>query len=189
MSSELHAYRADDELAAALAEHHTQRKKWSATVAAWDGAHPDNRLLFRKGGFTMDQHAIGFTDGRPDEAPPAGLSRASTRVELIPRKRVKAGLEWQNVLDEINDGYPRVEPVFNRFGVPSNMWVGNRIAATTYADAGSHGWLVANAYDLAGDSGGFHKADGDPLRHLTPIRLSEFYRIKEQLDAERSVSS
>jgi hypothetical protein len=183
--SDLHAYLASDELAAALAEHHAERKTWQAKVAAWDDAHPLTKLLFRKSGFTMDREAIGFTDGAPDSPPPSGLSRAQTRVELIPRKRIKAGEAWQAVLDEINDGAPMVEPIFSRFGVPSSMWVGQGISPTQYADAGEDGWLVVNLYALSGDGGQFHKAAGDPLAHLTPIPLSEFYRIKERLEAER----
>lgn len=185
--ADLHPYRAGDDLAAALRAHHAERQVWNAKVAAWDESHPDRRLLFRKSGFSMDRKAVGFTDGKPKEDPPAGLSRAQTRIELVP-KRSKAGRRWQDVLNEMNAACPRVEPIFDRFGVPSSRWVGQSISATRYAIAGEHGVIVVNRYDLATDGGGFREAEGDPLVHLTPMPLSEFYAIKEALDDTKVTS-
>lgn len=180
---DLHAYRASDELADALREYHQRRFEFERDVAAWDREH-DTKLLWRYGGFSTDKRPVGFTD--PDHAAPTpkGLSRAKTRTELLP-VRGKAGNEWRDILDRFNT-YPKIAPLWDRFGVPSYVWLAgpgfsSRIIAVDFGDAGDDGVIVYAEADL---TRGRDQQESPLSPHLTPIPLSEFYRIKERLEAK-----
>ena len=189
--SDLHAYRASDELTAALREYHEQRFEFEKSVAEWDREH-DTKLLWTHAGFSSDRKPCGFTDPDPKSLPPKGLSRAQTRVELIP-VRGKAGNEWRDILARFNV-YPRIQPLWDRFDVPSHTWqagpgFSSRITAVSYGDAGDDGVIVYAEGDLTVSTSD-RSGDAQELsKHLTPMSLSEFYAIKERLEARKESKS
>lgn len=187
--SDLHAYRASDELAAALREYHSQRFEFERSVAEWDREHEATKLMWAHSGFSTDRTPTGFTDSDRKSPPPKGLSRAQTRVELIP-VRGRAGNEWRDVLTRFN-AYPTIQPLWDRFGVPSHTWkagpgFSSRITAVDYGDAGDDGVIVYAEGDLTVSTSDRNGDAQELSAHLAPISLSEFYRIKESLEAERS---
>jgi hypothetical protein len=184
---DIHAYRPSDELAAALLGHMSADEEFVTQVKAWDAEHPGTELMWSTHGFSTDRSPVGFADGHT--AVPDGLSRAKTRTTLRP-VRGAAGRPWRDLLARF-DKKPRVEPIWRQFDVPAhgdgfgNGRGGFYIAATHFVDAGEDGVIVFCKYDLTRRSGYDEPRTLSP--HLTPIPLSEFYRIKERLDAERSV--
>lgn len=187
--NDVHAYRASDELAAALRAFRETEREFGEQITAWDTAHPGHELLWVADSFSAGKRAVGFTDGQ-DEVP-SGLSRAKTRTELRPKK-TKAGKPWQDTLDWANKR-PSVEPVYSRFGIPAATDGGARggnslsryIMSTQWGDAGDDGVLVYTRGDLRHPFFGSDKP-AEISEHLTPIPLSEFYAIKERLDVERA---
>lgn len=173
--TDLYVYRASDELAAALREHHAADRAFSERVLAWDDAHPGTGLMWKREGFTIDERPVGFHDGHAEV--PEGLSRAKTRSELIP-VRTKAGDPWREILARFEDR-PKVDPIWSRFEVPGFVIDLGRagVAITYYRDAGTDGVLVLCAAALERDN-----TAGKTPRHLSPMKLSEFYAIKERLD-------
>lgn len=187
--SDLHAYRASDELAAALREHAAADDAFCREhVEPFDRDNPGHELLWARRAMTMDKRAVGFCDGEDDV--PSGLSRASTREELRPKK-TEAGQAWQDVLERMADR-PKASRVLHEFGVPEAARGGGApsggtyVSATQWADTGETGVIVFNGGDLAERP--FGRDAGGLTEHLTPIPLSEFYAIKERLDAERDTA-
>jgi hypothetical protein len=188
--SDVYAYRASDELAAALREYAQRDQAFCEQIEAFDRDNPGHELLWSGRGLSADRRPVGFKDGE-DEVPP-GLSRAKTRVELRPKK-TKAGKPWQDVLDRMKER-PKVDDVFSAFDVPISAFGdiapsgGQYVCSTSWADAGPDGVLVVNGADLDRAPWRRHNSEGRGP-HLTPIPLSEFYAIKERLDAEREVAA
>jgi hypothetical protein len=189
--SDLHAYRASAELAAALIEYQQEHRAFGEKITAWDLEHPGNELLWRRGPWSADQTPCGFADKHGDA--PAGLSRCKERRFLIP-KRGPAGAPWRDVLAWAGTG-PSLDKVLRRFDVPPSADgpyrddLSHRVAPTQWANCGADGVVVVNRYDLVRE-----REEGGPepkplTRHLTPIPLSEFYTIKERAEAASAVSS
>ncbi len=178
------AYRASDELATALRECKQRFREHRSVVDEWDEAHPERTIVWFGGsGMTPDQWPGGFKDGTEDVPP--GLSRAKSRPWLI-ATRTKAGEPWRKVLARMTP--PSIEKVLRRFGVPPSAYgpetsSGMYVAATRWLDGGDRGVFVVNQYELGrGTFGGSGEGIGE---HLTPARLSEFYAVKEALEAEK----
>lgn len=190
--ADLHAYRASDELAGALREYRQRQDEFGARVVAFDQDHPGHELLWIREGFAAadDKRAVGFVDGTDDV--PDGLSRAKTRTELRPKK-TKAGKPWQDVLDAMNSDRPKVSPVLRQFDVPTAAEGGPgphfgsfRIAPTQWGDAGGDGVIV---YAFAPLTRPVLEDEQALSPHLTPVPLSEFYAIKERLEATATEST
>lgn len=177
--STIHAYRASDELASALREHRARFTEFLETVHRFDREHPGNELVWVQDPFAADQRPVGFRDG--GDLVPAGLSRAKSRAWLRPA-RGAAGQPWRDTLVAMAKR-PALEPVLRQFDVraygegPGTGTGGYYVAPTQWIDAGPDGALVACRYDIAVN----HDGEPDLTPHLTPMRLSEFYAIKERL--------
>ena len=167
--SDLHAYRASDELATALRSFADEYGTCVDAVWRWDNENPGTKLVFLGGGFGPDPSLVGFSDSA-DEVP-KGLSRNQQRDWLIPA-RGKAGDPWRQILESMK--LPSEAAVYRRFEVPAwaqgdgNGRGGVYVSTTGFLDAYQHGVFVGNAYE-------FDK----PGPHLTPVKLSEFYAAKE----------
>lgn len=189
--SDAYAYRASADLASALREYAAADNAFRATVVAYDGQNPGCRILWAQSPFSADMHPMGFEDTTDDV--PEGLSRRRGRRSLIP-KRGRAGEPWQAVLDEMAKR-PRVEKVYQRFGVPtagrggSTGTGGHYLAPTRFLDGGdAAGVLVACKYDLATNP--LRDTPGQGLgKHLTPVPLSEFYAVKERLERDQAATT
>lgn len=182
------AYRASDELAAALREHDAADKVFCTRVEQWDAEHPDHGSRWARSPFSADQHFVGFYDGTSEV--PTGLSRAKSRKTLLP-KRGDEGKSWRAVQRWMSQR-PEVERVLHAHKVPSGTeYPSNRdgsffTAPTRWFDGEDDGVLVYCDRDLATARHGRGANIGE---HLTPMPLSEFYAIKERLDAKRAVAS
>lgn len=186
---EPHPYRADGELAAALRLHGDVDQEFLDTVRAWNAEHPGTEILWSRGVFSADDRPVGFADGH--EQAPAGLSRRRERRYLIPR-RGAAGAPWRDLLAWAGTR-PSLDKVLRRFGVPTHADgptrddLSHAVAPTQWADCGEDGVVVFNHYDLVARRLIDGPAEPQSLtRHLTPMPLSEFYAIKERLDAARA---
>lgn len=173
-------YRASEELAAALFDFRERVKAFDVQVDEFNAAHPGHEVVWTRGVFTADPHPRGFADDTA-EVPP-GLSRAKSRTYLVPR-RGRAGEPWRAALARFGCR-PSVGRVFRQHGVrehgdgPGTGTGGYYIASTRWFDAGDDGVIVVCKYDIGVDRNGAP----DLSEHLTPLRLSEYYRIRESLD-------
>lgn len=183
-----HAYRASDEFATALRAKSVDENRFrDEVIIPWDEAHPDTKTLWSRSPFSTRRDCIGFTDPG-GEKPPAGLSRRRGRKQLIPLKS-KAGEPWREHKDRVNAG-PSVADAFREFEVPDHVLGPGRLYTVGLlpdGDGPSDPVYITSGYPLEGredDESSFRSRT--PLTpHLTPIPLSEFYAVKERLDAER----
>ena len=170
-----HAYRASDQLAAALRQRREELSAWSAQVVAWDAEHPDTPMLWSRSAFGGDKRLCGFADKRPDQPPPAGLSRAQSRVELIPA-RGRKGDPWREVVATF-DTSPSIDEVFRDHDVQPYLIVhehGRCYTPGIWEDGDT--WWITCTVPLF---------DGGEHPHLTPAPLSEYYAAKEAADARK----
>lgn len=121
-------YRAKPELAAALRAMRADRKKfWDTVIKPFQDEYPDNPPMWRR-----QQVCIGFGDGRPDQEPPAGLSRAKRRDHLIP-VRTKPGDVWRDCMGRLNQ-LPSPERVLREFNVPTEVFGPGHLYFTSWMD-------------------------------------------------------
>ncbi len=183
--SDVHAYRASDELAAGLREHDAADAEFRSRVMAWDAEHPDHHSRWARSPFGADMHFMGFYDGT-DEVP-AGLSRAKAR-ESLRAKRGPDGQAWREV-EQWMSKRPLIERVLRDFEIPDGVKApGPRDGSfvcrpTQWLDAGADGVLVTCLGDLTTGARMGHTAGVGV--HLTAVPLSEFYAIKERLEGEQ----
>lgn len=180
-------YRASEQLAAALLAFRGRVKAFDVEVDQFNAEHPGHEVVWRRGVFSADPYPVGFADDT-DEVP-SGLSRAKSRTYLVPR-RGKTGQPWRDAIDRFGRR-PTVGQVFRQYCVrehgdgPGTGTGGYYIAPTQWLDAGEDGVIVVCKYDIGvGEEGA-----PDLSEHLSPMRLSEFYRIKEALDESAKEAS
>lgn len=169
-----HAYRASEELTAALNDYDQACRAFQRDVITpWENAHPEVNSLWVVS--HLDTELIGFSD--PGGDVPEGLSRARDRKELIP-KRGKTGQPWRDAMDELGKR-PRLSAVFRRFGIEVTIL---RLDHSRIYTPG----LVATPLGTFVFWGVEHP---DPGEHLTPVPLSVFYTAREALDAQKAQAS
>jgi hypothetical protein len=170
------AWKASDEFAAALRQYQTEKQSFiDSVVLPFDNEHPNNPTAWRRAGFSLDIRCCGFKDKAGEV--PAGLSRARTRHWLIPVLG-RAGKAWRDVLHRM-DGMPSLDKLFQGHDVASFMLVGNTCATPGWFSDGTNVFVECTG-DIAKTREG-----GEPSKHLTPIKLSEFHAAKEAWEAGR----
>lgn len=165
-----HVYRAGPALTRDIRDWEATAKRFRESVVdPWDAEHPDNRSVWRR--FGLDQECIGFEDGKPDDKPPAGLSRSQQRTYLIPRG--KAGQPWRDVLSKFAN-YPQAAPILAAYQVQSDIW--------RFED---HKVYYCGVIPVADDeiyfTWGYPHPDNP---ELIPVPLSQFYARIESLPAD-----
>lgn len=163
-------YQASDELATALRDYRQRRRQFvDDIVTPWEEENPALGLWVDE----LSHHILGFLDKNPKEEPPRGLSRASTRQYLVPRKRGEAGAEWHKQLEFFRSKWPLISDVlWTRFGVPLEQmnFTENLLHMTCFADFNEDGVVIVGGDDPF-----------SPLpAALTPLTRSEFYRLAEK---------
>jgi len=163
--SDRYFYRATPELAAALRAMVEQRRAFSDTVIKpFEEEWPDNKPMWMR-----QEKCVGFSDGRPDDDPPAGLSRAKTRDHLIPTRN-KAGKVWQERIDQFNQ-IPTPDRVLREFKVPTEVFGPGRLYFTSWMDlddGDGPNVVVYLGYEFR------------PVPDaLEPMKRSEFYALHE----------
>ncbi|MGW4128001.1 hypothetical protein [Amycolatopsis japonica] len=167
--TELHAWKASDEFAAALRKRLAERKAYFADVVTpFINAHPKQPPYGTHGDATsFDFRIDGFADGDRKSPPPEGLSRAQARDWLKP-VRGAAGEPWREALKNLN-GIPSVDKVFHDFKIPVFVLSLHRLCRANVRDLEVGVYLTASV-DLT---------EGKDCDHLTPVKLSEFYAAVE----------
>lgn len=166
-----YAYRASDELTAALNDYDQACRAFQRDVIdPWEAAHPEVNPLWMIR--HVDIELIGFSD--PGGKVPEGLSRAQNRAELIPR-RGKAGAPWGEAMMQLNRR-PKLSAVFTRFGIEITIL---RLDHSRIYTPG----LVATPLGTFIFWGVEHPNPGE---HLAPVPLSVFYTAREALDAQKT---
>lgn len=174
--SEIYAYRANDDLAAAWREAMAERDRHIETVVEpFHAEHPNHHPLIDNW-----ERVLGFADGVPHEPPPAGLSRSQKRGYLKP-VRGKAGDVWRERMQRLE--LPCTKgAVFQKFGLGEQLYVGSD---------GRHYLGKPNAVDFGYD-GVFVYMGFEPENLpacLDPVKLSEFYAAQERAAERAGVSS
>jgi hypothetical protein len=164
-----HFYRASPELAAALRAMAVERREyWDRVIKPYREEYPDNAPVWR-GGITC----VGFADGKPEEDPPEGLSRARTRAYLIPM-RGRLGKPWRERMTEFA-GLPNHERVLREFGVPTEVFGPGRLYFTS--------WMDLDRRSATPDGPNVVVYLGHPFEPvpaaLTAMKRSEFYALHE----------
>jgi hypothetical protein len=169
MTQNLHAWKASDEFAAALRKRLAERQTYFAEVVQpFIDAHPKQHPYGSNGdALSFDLRIDGFTDGDRKAAPPHGLSRAQARDFLKP-VRGAAGNPWREALDNLNGG-PSIDAVFREHNVPIYIFAGHKLCRANVRDLEAGVFLTASV-DLT---------EGNGCRHLTTVKLSEFYAAVE----------
>ena len=165
-----YAYRASDELTAALNEYDkTCRAFQRDVVDPWEASHPEvNSLWVIR---YVDTILVGFSD--PGDDVPDGLSRARDREELLPR-RGAAGKPWRDSM-RLLEKRPRLSAVFARFGIEITV---SRVDHSRFYTPG----LAATPLGTFIFWGVEHP---DPGEHLTLVPLSVYYTAREALEAAK----
>lgn len=154
-------YRASDKLAADLRAYAVAREAFlDEVVRPWMVEHPDHEPIQN----SWSQRALGFRDGRPNDPPPEGLSRAQSRDYLIP-KRGKSGEPWRQRLAKF-DRQPKRDDVFDKHAVPTQQLTGNRLCLTSFVDLNDDTVVVYSGAELSSPA-------------LAPMKRSEFYALHE----------
>lgn len=166
-----HAYRASDELAAALDEYQEACRAFQRDVIdPWEAAHPETTSLWVRP--FLDLEMIGFKDHGGQV--PEGLSRAKSREALLPR-RGAAGAPWGEAMMQLNRR-PQLAAVFHRFGIETTiMRVDHSRVYTPGLTVTPLGTFIFWGVE--------HPNPGD---HLTPVPLSVFYTACEARDAQKA---
>jgi hypothetical protein len=170
------AWRASDKFAAALRQYQTDKQTFiDSVVLPFDRDHPNNPTAWLGTG-PLDVRCVGFKD-MADEVP-AGLSRAQTRHWLIPI-RGRAGNEWRDVIARMA-GMPSLKDLFTAHDVAPFILVGDLFATPGWFSDGINVYI-----ECIGDITKTRE-DANPSKHLTPIKLSEFYAAKEAMEASHA---
>jgi hypothetical protein len=168
-------WRASDELTAAIREYHKARKEFIATaVHEFNAEHPDHGARWYRHSFTLDPVFRGFADGTTDV--PEGLSRAQKRDYLIPARGPKSK-PWRESVAAMGK-IPTLDVVFREHNLASNVWSGQHVYQPGMFDDGEHVFIACG-----GDITTERPADGTS-KHVTPVKLSEFYAAKEAHEAK-----
>ena len=167
--SDRYFYRANPDLASALRAMAVDRHEYfDRVIKPYREEHPDNESMWRS-----KMRCVGFADGKPDEDPPAGLSRSQRREHLIP-VRGKAGEPWRQRMAEFNK-LPNHEKVLREFDVPTEVFGPGRLYFTSWMD------LDSNSDDPDGPNVVVYLGyEFDPVpAALEPMKRSEFYALHE----------
>lgn len=168
--TETFTWRASDEFAAAIRGYRQKRKEFVDTVVhEFNEAHPDHSARFYRHPFSLDAILAGFADDTSDV--PEGLSRAKTREYLVPVRGSK-GKPWREAMRTL-EKMPSIDGVFKAHNLSPVVWIGSYVQRAGIFDDGQHVYI-----ECGGDLTKERPADGTSP-HLTPIRLSEYYAVKE----------
>ena len=167
------AWRASIGFAAAIRERLAQREEWWKVVLGnWNEQHPHQHAYGTTTNATsFDPKITGFADGKRREPPPEGLARAQSRPGELRPARGAVGNPWRAALDQLNT-CPSLDKVFTDHDVPIYGLVDLRLCRLTVHDLGEQGVWLACSRDVVGTS-------SQPVEHLTPVKLSEFYAARE----------
>lgn len=167
------AYRASVEFAAALRAVEGEIARFRRdVVATWDAEHPETPSLWVQRAVSVDRDCVGFKDSGGEV--PAGLSRAKTRIELLPA-RGKAGDPWREAMGTLNNG-PKASPIFRQFAIDPGIL---RVDHGRYYTPG-----ILVTPDEVFLTWGVPREELS--EHLTEVPLSEYYAALERSELERS---
>lgn len=171
------AYRASEELEAAVRTAERAVREWDETVLLpWQDEHPDVAPLWvrKSHGTPVDKVCVGFTDSRPDEVPPEGLSRNRQRRELVPARGAK-GDPWRELMDRFNTR-PGLGDTFALHGVE---------LAVLDVEYSRLRWPAILLSVAPGETGlwlKYARLAPRACEHLTEIPLSEFHLAREAIE-------
>lgn len=164
--SDLHFYRADEELTLALRQLRQDSAEFvERVIKPFVAEFPDNEPVQSN----WNHQIIGFRDGKLDAPPPEGLSRNKKRDYLIP-KSGKIGESWHARLLALNER-PTLSDVLKTFGIPREEWRSDlgKVFLVNYADFEEEGVVIYLGCELS---------EVPPC--LTPIKRSEGYAMQER---------
>jgi hypothetical protein len=165
MPTDLYAYRASVELADAVRDRTGARIAYCReALEAFRSWYGGPKVIYQRNPFRLDARAVGFADDDPDSDPPTiGLTRRRRNARYLTPTRDIHGGPYRAHLAHVNAA-PSLDGAFADHGI------------STFVDT------VSGRAHLIG----YHFTDGlrlvacrielPPSPHLTPIRLSEYYR-------------
>lgn len=167
-----HAYRADEQLATVFREYMKGRADLRARARAWEAAHPDDLRLamFRR------QYWLGITGfevpwtPRQGYATPNGLRKSDGKY-ASPYKDSR-GDPWREKLAEV--GKPLavdLMPALRRLDINPETWGEGYVSWAGWSDFDADGVFMIS------------DSEHGPNEHLIPVRMSEYWAVKESHEA------